>query len=467
MANHTDMFSRILQMITEEEFRSFAIEYGTSHPEMVEAMERKYSKLLKGTEKIDMDKEVNACFEESDEEHYGRGWEPVKIDWWATKKNIRRLVKRAEVWAEGENPSQAIALALKLLEEIVRTVDAEMDWNDDFYPDDCGCKDVLALLDTATNNKLTSKADRLAIADSIDKICRTDAFDYDWDGGVIEEFAAKIRKENLTDDEQIEVMHRQYLEETREYTRKDKLREIWDFLMKLNRPADAEKLYLQNPDTDALHERYGLLLEEQKRDKEALEFYDSRLAKSMCDDRWLWGKWRIYKRNGQYDGMLDTLRRLFVLGPTRIDAYKELKNLVAADKWDDELQSLISKVYSEGEFDNLLGKILVAEHLIDQLYKRILGLRNDPLSYIESYKKHFSMEQLKALAMRMEVFLKSPHMHFRLERKGYRSLADHLKGVAKLCPAGEIVAKAAANYWLEKYSTRPALRDELHKAKLC
>ncbi len=78
MPKQNDTFSKLLQMISDEEFNRFAVEYAMKHPEMVEEMEKKYRKLLKGTKEVDIDKEVAACFvtEKTPRGYYRRSWEP-------------------------------------------------------------------------------------------------------------------------------------------------------------------------------------------------------------------------------------------------------------------------------------------------------------------------------------------------------------------------------------------------------
>ncbi len=464
MENHTDLFSKLLNMISEEEFRAFSISYGMRHPEMVEEMGKKYRKLLKGTQKIDIDKEIRACFVSFD---YPDNF-LEETDWSSTSKKIIRLLNRATAWAEGDNPQKATELGLKLLKAVLKDVWAEMEWNSDFYPSDEQCiEDIMSLLHTAVFNSLLSVSEKLAVADELDKICRMEALGYFYDDeDAVSSLAEEIRENYLSDDEYLAVLKRQYQDDTRSWGKDDKLREIWTFLVSHNRIEEAEALYHEHSETNALDESYGKMLENQQRDEEALKFYNDMTATQPNNYKWLWGIWRVHKRNGNYRGMLDALRKLFTDENNRLDSYNELKKLVTED-WDKELDGLIFNVYKEDGYDSYLGTILEKEQRFDQLCDRLLAMRSDPIAEILNYKKYFTQEQLSELALRMEHFIRRPLRNFEANRKGYQRIAHHIGLVATLGSTGKKVAKSTADYLLSSYSNRPALRDELRKAKLC
>ena len=458
---------QIMEVITEKEFNAFSMSYANCHPEMVEALAKRYKKKLFGEEKIDCQSEVLACYKylkTSRGNYYNRGWEPHETDWDYVHCHLIKLIKRATIWAKGSHPKEAIEVGLRILNETAERYADEFiaDQYDFDYADMC-LDETDELLRTALRNTAITKEEKLNVADRLETILKMEAFDYDIDEGA-SSIMEQIRQENLSDDEQLAIMWRQANECKTIYIKGRKLREIWDFLLALNRTDEAIAVYKKYPDYGDLRERYGSLLEQQNLLDDALKLYKEKSNNRVDRVRWTKCCLRIYKRQGDNCNIIESLKQLFLDDHDEFEYYQQLKSLIPVGQWEGIRDKLINRRFRKDDLTDSLGKILVSEGLQKQLFERICSQHYNLLGETEKYKKRLSIGHIDTI---VEILRQRYSRPFGvLTRKAYQEKVEELNRIAKLSTAGKVVVKELVEQYRNQYHNRPALLEELKKVKV-
>ncbi len=455
---------QILEVITEKEFTEFAMSYANSHPEMVEALANRYKKKFNGKEKIDCNKEVAACYKylkTGNRGYYSRSWEPEETDWDFVRSHLTKLIKRATMWAEGDHPKEAIEVALLILEETAeRYTDEYICEQYDFDYDDMCLAETDELLRVALKNAAITKEEKLNVADRLENILKMEAFDCDIDEGAYS-IMEQIREENLSDDELLAIMWRQLGECREGYSKEDKLCEIWDFLLNLNRTDEAIAVYKKYQGYDDLCERYGLLLEQQNQLDDALKLYKEKSNNKDESVRWTKCCLRIYKQQGDNNNIVESLKHLFINDNNEYEYYQQLRPLVPTEHWAEMRDKLISRRFRQNDLTENLGKILISEGLQAQLFDRIKCQSYNLLRETEKYKKFLSPSQIDAIIEMLHQRYSKPFGV--LTRKAYKEKVQELNRIARLSATGKTAVKELVEQYREQYHNRPALLEELQK----
>jgi hypothetical protein len=114
--------------------------------------------------------------------------------------------------------------------------------------------------------------------------------------------------------------------------------------------------------------------------------------------------------------------------------------------------------------NNSLAEIYVEEHLLDRLYDHLLHSDYALLSALEAYAKYFTNEQQQKLVARLEKEL-CHELSYGANRSTYKDIACRISRLKNTCPSGKDMAEKVINYYLTKYSNRPALREELQRVR--
>lgn len=171
----------------------------------------------------------------------------------------------------------------------------------------------------------------------------------------------------------------------------------------------------------------------------------------------------IYKATKNEAKITQTLRWLF-LNERRfdLDLYKEYKSRFSKNEWADEREKLIS----EKENSDFAESIFVEERMDDRLFASVKKSHErwkdfyKLEEYSELLAKDYAAELVQMFNESLEDSVKNVN-----SRPQYAELAEHLENLSKI-PSGKEVALAIRDEWLETYRKRPAMVDELKRARL-
>lgn len=466
----------LLTTITAEELRKFVGMYVVEHPDMVEALKDfivpKENALPKN---FDVKKEVARCYKhemKSARWSRSRSWEPEFQDIEEVGKDLMRLIKKGQMFIEGGKPEVAINIALAIIEENEDLFENEYllereDWDsDDLHIDDC-----MNLLKKSLESSALSKEQKLDACDKLDKLSCSDIFDYcDTDP---DDLIEEIRKQLLTDDERIDVLMRNFKNETTSWRRESLACEIFWALANAEKQDETEAFFRKHKDYDNLRKEYLEYLLDEDRIEEALKTIDEGItlakkrgyAGTVSD--WKKAKLDIYESIKDKPNMLLMYREFFfdAYHSDVMTYYHKLKKAIAKKDWPQYRDGLLkAKNNFSDSADSPLSEIYVEEQLLDRLYEHLLHSNYNLLAALERWAKLFSAEQQEVLIGRLEPEMMRG-LGYQPTRKTYQDLAWRIGRIKKVCPAGKVLAAKIVAFYLKEYPKRPALREELEKIK--
>lgn len=205
---------KILSSISDEDLRTIVRNYALTHPTMYEALKSLGMPAPKAAV-FDYKTEVARCFRHfMKTPRWEHDWhrQPQFLDWEEVGKDLRKVIKRAEMSIDAGNPGIAIETAFLILEMDDRQY--EEDWlceREDWDADDLCLDDCFELIEKALASPLLSKEQKLEICDRLDQFHRSDILEYaEYD---LQELIESIRGELLTDDEHLAVLMRDFKNE--------------------------------------------------------------------------------------------------------------------------------------------------------------------------------------------------------------------------------------------------------------
>lgn len=464
----------LLSAVAADDLRKFVKLYSKEHPEMVEALKN----FIVPTEhtlpkNFNVEKEVARCYShemKSAKWHRGRSWEPEFQDVEEIGKDLKRLIKKGQMFIEGGQPEVAIRIALAIIKENEDLFDDEYllereDWDsDDLHVDDC-----MKLLEKAFGSSILSKEQKLDACDKLEKVSCHEIFDYcDKDP---DDLIEKTRRELLTDEEQISILMRNFDNETTSWRRESLACDIFWTLANADRQSEAEAFYHKHSHYDDLRKEYLEYLLDNERTEEALKTVDEGIAIAREKDYdgtvrdWKECKLGIYESINDKPNMLLMYREMFMEAyhSEVMTYYHKLKKVVAKKDWVQYRDELLkAKTNFSNHADGPLAEIYAEEKLIDRLYGYLLHSNCNLLHALERWAKLFSVEQQETLVARLEPEIMQG-LGYQPTRKTYQDLAWRIGRVKKVCPAGKLLAEKAVAFYLNEYPKRPALREELEK----
>lgn len=471
-----DAIDDVLSVISDEEFVSFCKEYLSTHPEMFTSLKERFiPSPKKESTSFNYKKEVDACFRHLlKTPRWERNWnyEPDYLDWEKVGKDLRRVIKRAETYIEAGNPDTAINTALYILKVVDRQFEEEfLGEREDWMPDDLCIEECITLIKVAFESPLVPKERKLVVCDELEGYEHSEFIDYVSDSG-LKNLIKTTRATLLTDEEQLDILKRNFKKESSSWNKEEFACEIWNRLKNSGKIDDAVAFFNENKDIDKLRRKYFNLLISEGKTQQALDVIDEgiqiarkRYHHATVSD-WMLCKVSLYESMNDTKNVLAVYRELFRESndSDTIKYYRKIKGLVPEAKWQKYRDELL-KVRNFGKTaNNVLAVIYVEEQLLDRLYEHLLHSNYALLSALESYAKYLSEEQQQILVARLEKEL-CGEFSFNTTRKDYQNLAGRLSRLKKTCPAGKAMAEKVINYHLTKYRNRPALREELQKVR--
>ena len=171
----------------------------------------------------------------------------------------------------------------------------------------------------------------------------------------------------------------------------------------------------------------------------------------------------IYRKTKNEAKITQTLRWLF-LNARRFDLnlYNEYKSRFSKNEWADELEKLIS----EKANSDFAESIFVEEKKYDRLFTSVKKshTRWKDFYKLEKYSEILSENYASELVQMFKESLEESVKEVN-SRPQYAELAKHLENLSKI-PGGKAAALTIRDEWVETYRKRPAMVDELKKARL-
>lgn len=464
----------LLLAVTADDLRKFVKAYGTEHPEIVEALKEFIVPQEKALPKnFNVEKEVARCYThemKSVKWYRGRNYDPEYQDIEEIGKDLKRLLKKGQMFVDGGQPEVAIRIALAIIEQNEDLYEEEYlcereDWDsDDLHIDDC-----MRLLEKALKSSELSKEQKLDACDKLEKLSCSEIFEYcDADP---DELIEKTRKELLTDDEQLAILMRNFNNETSSWRRESLACEVFWTLVNADKQSEAEAFFKKHNEYNDLRKEYVEYLLDEDRAEEALKAIDEGIAFARKKDHdgtvhdWKECKLDVYETIKDKPNVLRMCREMFleVHYSEVMTYYHKIKKMIAKKDWPEYRDELIAakKNFSHSA-DGPLAEIYVEEKLIGRLYEHLLHTNFNLLSALERWAKLFTAEQQKNLIARLEPEMMRG-LGYQPTRKTYQDLAWRIGRIKRVCPAGKALAQRIVAFYLEEYPKRPALREELEK----
>lgn len=239
-----ETIEEIMTSVNDKELRDIVRSYALTHPSLLEFLKEKVTNSTFNVAKFDYSAEVRRCFR-----HYMKSprWEndwnrqPQFLDLEEVGKDLRTVLKRAELALDAGNPDIAIETVFLILDEEDRVYETDFlcereDWDmEDLCLDDC-----FKLMEKALKSSHLSKEQKLTICDQIYQFHRSELLDYTtYD---LQEIIDSVRDELLTDEEHLAIMMRDFKNE-QGWRLSSLACEIWDFLLDRGRVRDAQAFF--------------------------------------------------------------------------------------------------------------------------------------------------------------------------------------------------------------------------------
>lgn len=177
--------------------------------------------------------------------------------------------------------------------------------------------------------------------------------------------------------------------------------------------------------------------------------------------KWLEKELEVHRLQGNRQGEIDTLRRLFVCHLGSMEYYHELKQLVPQEQWTEFLTEMLTETPFTSTFvsGNVKADIYVEEDDKDALFNLLSSLTFDRLNALCRYAHHLKDEHSGDL-LGMYLTDIREYAARNMGRDHYQRIANAMREMQKLVGGSES-AHILAEEFRHKYSNRRAMKEEL------
>ena len=457
----------LFELIPETDIYSYCKKLAYQDEHVAEALLKHFKKKLPSPEVVpnqkELEKEIDRCFNHvfpSHRNYYDSGFE--ELDWEKVGKDLKRVIFKLQQLGDLGHETLIAELVVYALQKIDDNFEDYLFDDYDFDFDDLHAEELTGLLVTTLGSGKLSKEEQLGIANSLDKLSRSLAFDH----VDFEVIVQDIRNRLLTDDERIGIFRRKFEQAREEYEQHRTAEDLWNYLLELGRRDEAVAVYQQHTDFIGLRNRYVALLEKEGRFKDALQVLNEGIAGERhvygYKARWEADKLRIYEKMNDRPNIIKQGEKLFLESYSPKEYYSHLKKVVDPDKWSDYLRKLIKKKKFGSGYSHDLAEIYCAEGWTDELFQY---LKSQPYGIFKSfceYVKLFDGSQQTELLLRVELHFRN-QLRNTLPRKEYHELTSDLITLRKTNALSAKTARKLVDEFRAAYQKRPALIDELKR----
>ncbi len=465
----------LFDIVDEERIFEFCKNYAYRNSSFAEALKKHFKKELPSPEKKMTMTTFRTMIDRSfDHEYDGPSWrgsyyyEPDYLDWSAVGRDLMRVINLAETLIPKGQAQLAIDVALLMLEKVAENYSNDYCYErEDFDFEDMHTEEILDLIRSAFNSGQIPNLRKLETADKLEMIEKSEAYDYESYGfGALVD---TVREELLTDDERIAIRRRAFDSAESDYSKEDAARELWDYLLSLNREDEAVAFYKANSKIDKLRDKYVQLLEGQGRLEEVVKVLNEGivLAKTKGYDgtvlKWERDKLEIIEKLDDKERIVNQLKKLFVEDNNYVSYYKKLKTLVEPANWEQFLRELIREIGFECYSATCqLTEIYAMEEWYDDLFDALMHAKVNLIDALKLYAHLFDSEHQQQLVLRLEPgFRRSADSN--MGRDKYQQLVRNLQELRSTCTPGKQLADKLISDFRLKYKNRPAMQQEMAK----
>lgn len=457
----------LFELIPESDIYAYCKKLAYKDEHVANALLKHFKKELPSAEVVPdrqkLEKEIDHCFDHvypSHGSYYDNGFD--EVDWEKVGKDLDREVSKLHQLNGLGHETLVAELVLYTLKKIDLNFEDYLFDEYDFDFDDLHAEELRDLLIDALDSGKLSKEVQLAVADGLDKLSHSLAFDHIDFESIVQD----IREELLTDDERIGILRRKFEEADKGYEQHSAARRLWDYLLELDRKNEAVTFYQQHKETSDLRDRYVDLLEKGGNYKEALLELDDGIAhdreKHGSCSRWENEKLRIYEKMNDQENIIKQARKLFLEDYSPKEYYSYLKKAVDEGIWPDYLRKLIKKKKFPTGYNKGLAEIYHAEGWTDELFQYLKSQTYEIFQPFCQYVKVFNESQRAELLLCVEQHFRN-RLTYTLPRKEYHELTSDLIKLRKTCSLGAKTAQKLVNEFRAAFQKRPALIEELKR----
>ena len=177
--------------------------------------------------------------------------------------------------------------------------------------------------------------------------------------------------------------------------------------------------------------------------------------------KWLEKELEVYKLQGNRQGEIDTLRRLFICHLGSMEYYHELKQLIPQDQWHEFLTKMLNETPFSPTFvsGNVKADIYVEEDDKEALFNLLSTLTFNRLDALCLYAHHLKDGHSDELIGMYMTDLRE-YAARKMGRDHYQRIANAMREMQKLVSGAES-AHLLAEEFRHKFSNRRAMKEEL------
>lgn len=472
MANSDSSVNEIFSLIDEDRIYEFAKLYAQKHKTFADALRKHFAKDLLAAKKVvsleELKKMVDKCLtRQYGDSRWSRryNYEPNFYDWEEVEDGLLEVIKKIDVLINNGLSKLAIDGSFYMLEKVCRCYDEEFCYDrEDISAYNLRIDDALKSISNAFKDTDLDTQYKLEVIAKLETMSHYDAFEIvSFDTA---EFIESARKVLMTDEERI-ALREDAFRNAKDISMKEiRAKDLWNYLMELNRPQQAIELFHQNKNLKTLRTCYISYLMDNNRPEEALAVIDEGLRSTWASARetigWQHTKLDILQKQGNMPAVIAQLTLLFYEDNDTLKYYRQLKKLIPADEWTAFITNLLKGRKKDKIYTGTLSEIYVSEKWYDKLYENLLSEDTYLESNLEKYAKYLPEEQQTMLVKRLEPELRNA-ISSTMTRDRYREYTTRLIKLRKTCTPGRVLADSIVAYCRQTYTNRPALLDELKR----
>ena len=384
------------------------------------------------------------------------------IEWSATEmvgKVVSELLQLAQKYVANDNYESAVYIGFAVLEQLIPALQNADDSNGNLG----GCIDgACILMDEIVVKKMSNNVRLNLLQNCFHNFEKQVFVGWEWHLGLMK-WAAQIFS---TDEEAQKILANIDSLKGSEFEHETAQTIKWQVLKKLKGDEAAEKFLLENIANPAFRREAILQAMQNNNFEKAISFANDGIAQHEKEKSGLVNEWinwllKIALAQNDLPKIVQHARYLFVDNFSHEQNYFNLlKNNVAAKKWNDFLETIITEIETRNRWTDvhLLATIFIAEQWWDRLLK--LVRQNVQFQIIEQYEMHLAKDYANELAQLYEVCI-IKYLEQNVSRSHYQTACKYLRRMKKM-GANERVKILVQNF-KNQYPQRKALMEELDK----
>ena len=413
------------------------------------------------TKDIDYKSEIRWIFSQTTD--FGDRWHSYETaDWCEIFECMDRVFHDADILLEQGNAEVSLAIAVQFFISLDETCREYPEYDEEYDAEDAIEKAEHLMLECIGRPSVSEKArqeafsvvKRLAVHNSIESYSLS-----------MDSLLMEMSVKTAPDEEALKLLDEMMAQKGATYRYV-----TWkvELLRKLVRCEEAEKTLRQHLYMPEIRMPEVERAIEEKRFDDALSLAEGGYEAAKEHSVWGFFEWKwlekeleVHRLQGNRQGEIDTLRRLFVCHLGSMEYYHELKQLVPQEQWTEFLTEMLTETPFTSTFvsGNVKADIYVEEDDKDALFNLLSSLTFDRLNALCRYAHHLKDEHSGDL-LGMYLTDIREYAARNMGRDHYQRIANAMREMQKLVGGSES-AHILAEEFRHKYSNRRAMKEEL------